>query len=181
MKRCERERRERREAHAFLPFPGDSTPIITTFLEDVMRNVDTKTSPHPPKSCPLVSPHTDTLITNRPCRPRRPESEMRPRDGGRLNAWPRPLRDPGLTSPLPKKYTTATRRETEANRPKGQDRVKRFYGEGASEYEYPQPLTGEHRPPPFKNISSSKSTDKYSYRHPPDPTEYSHNPASHRH
>jgi hypothetical protein len=92
-------------------------PINTTLLEEVMRNVITTASPHPTKSYPLVSSHIDTLITNRPCQPRRHETEMRPRSSRKINAWPHPLKGPGLTPPLPKKYTAGTWRYTEDNRP----------------------------------------------------------------
>ena len=55
---------------------------------------------------PQVSPHTDTQQTTRTCRLRRLGSEMWPRDGGKLNAWPHPLRDLRQMSPLLEIYTS---------------------------------------------------------------------------
>ena len=65
------------------------------------------------KFFPEVSPHTYTHQTTRTCRLRRPGCEMRSRDGGKLNAWPHPLRDLRHMSPLLGIYTSEIWKQAE--------------------------------------------------------------------
>ena len=80
----------------------------STFLNNMPPNIFINRSPQVPL-------HTVTFQIHRECLLRGPGSEMRPLDGGRLNAVQHPLRDLRWMSPSHGIYTVETWTQPEAN------------------------------------------------------------------